>query len=210
MSPILESLNWRYATKQFDASRKISEEDLTTLKEAIRLSASSYGMQPYEVFVIENPEIRKELREASWGQSQVTDASHLIVFANKKDVTPNDTEAYVNNLSKTRNIPTDELGGLNDMINNNVVNRPTEDKANWSAKQAYIALGNLLSTAAQLRIDACPMEGFDTQAYNRILKLEEKGLNAAVIAAIGYRSESDPFQGLPKVRRAPEDFFTEI
>ncbi|RAV29831.1 NAD(P)H-dependent oxidoreductase [Sinomicrobium soli] len=210
MNPVLESLQWRYATKQFDASRKISTEDLETLKEAIRLSASSYGMQPYEVFVIEDPEIRKQLREASWGQSQITDASHLIVFASKKDVTAGDTTAYVNNVSKTRNIPAGNLTGLNDMINDKVVNLPVETKAVWSAKQAYIALGNLLSAAAQLRIDACPMEGFDPDGYNRILKLEEKGLNAAVIAAIGYRSENDPFQGLPKVRQAAEDFFTVV
>ena len=210
MSTIIESLNWRYATKKFDPSAKVSAEDLNTLKEAIRLSASSYGMQPYEVFVIEDPEIRRQLKEASWGQPQITDASHLIVFASKTDVTAKDTEAYMNNISKTRNIPVESLSGFRNMINNSVISLPQEVKSTWAAKQAYIALGNLLASAAQLQIDACPMEGFDAEGYNKILGLKEKGLNAAVIATIGYRSSEDEMQHLPKVRKPSEELFTSI
>ncbi|RNL85653.1 NAD(P)H-dependent oxidoreductase [Sinomicrobium pectinilyticum] len=210
MSTIIESLNWRYATKKFDPSAKVSAEDLNTLKEAIRLSASSYGMQPYEVFVIEDPEIRRQLKEASWGQPQITDASHLIVFASKTDVTAKDTEAYMNNISKTRNIPVESLSGFSNMINNSVISLPQEVKSTWAAKQAYIALGNLLASAAQLQIDACPMEGFDAEGYNKILGLKEKGLNAAVIATIGYRSSEDEMQHLPKVRKPSEELFTSI
>ncbi len=210
MSTIIESLNWRYATKKFDPSAKVSAEDLNTLKEAIRLSASSYGMQPYEVFVIEDPEIRRQLKEASWGQPQITDASHLIVFASKTDVTAKDTEAYMNNISKTRNIPVESLSGFRNMINNSVISLPQEVKSTWAAKQAYIALGNLLASAAQLQIDACPMEGFDAEGYNKILGLKEKGLNAAVIATIGYRSSEDEMQQLPKVRKPSEELFTSI
>ncbi|MGS2763913.1 NAD(P)H-dependent oxidoreductase [Sinomicrobium sp. M5D2P9] len=210
MSTIIESLNWRYATKKFDPSAKISAEDLGTLKEAIRLSASSYGMQPYQVFIIEDPEIRKQLKEVSWGQPQITDASHLIVFASKTDVTAGDTEAYMNNISKTRSIPVENLSGFKDMINNTVVQLPQEIKSAWAAKQAYIALGNFLAAAAQLKIDACPMEGFDAEGYNKILGLTEKGLHATVIATIGYRSSEDEMQHLPKVRKPSEELFTSI
>ncbi|MGS2740476.1 NAD(P)H-dependent oxidoreductase [Sinomicrobium sp. M5D2P17] len=210
MNTIIESLNWRYATKKFDPSRKVSAEDLSTLKEVIRLSASSYGMQPYEVFVIEDPEIRKQLKEVSWGQPQITDASHLVVFANKIDVTAKDTEAYMNHISKTRSIPVENLSGFSDVINNTVVQLPQDLKSTWAAKQAYIALGNLLAAAAQLKIDACPMEGFDAEGYNKILGLTEKGLNAAVIAAIGYRSSEDEMQHLAKVRKPSEVLFTSI
>lgn len=210
MSTIIESLNWRYATKKFDTAKKVSDEDLETLKEAIRLSASSYGLQPYEVLVIEDPEIRKQLSEVSWGQPQITDASHLIVFANKTNVTAKDTEAYMDNISKTRNVPVENLSGFSDMINNTVISLPQEAKNTWTAKQTYIALGSLLATAAELRIDACPMEGFDPEGYNKILGLNEKGLNAAVIATIGYRSEEDNTQHSAKVRRPAEELFTSI
>ncbi|UGU17091.1 NAD(P)H-dependent oxidoreductase [Sinomicrobium kalidii] len=210
MSTLIESLNWRYATKKFDPSRKVTAEDLKTLKEAIRLSASSYGLQPYEVLVIEDPEIRKQLKEASWGQTQITDASHLIVFANKTNVTAKDTEAYMNNISKTRNIPVENLSGFSDMINNTVISLPQEAKHTWTAKQTYIALGSLLAAAAELRIDACPMEGFDPEGYNRILGLDKKGLNASVIATIGYRAQEDDTQHYAKVRRPAEELFTTI
>lgn len=210
MSTLIESLNWRYATKKFDPSRKVTSEDLKTLKEAIRLSASSYGLQPYEVLVIEDPEIRKQLKEASWGQTQITDASHLIVFANKTNVTAKDTEAYMNNISKTRNIPVENLSGFSDMINNTVISLPQEAKHTWTAKQTYIALGSLLAAAAELRIDACPMEGFDPEGYNRILGLDKKGLNASVIATIGYRAQEDDTQHYAKVRRPAEELFTTI
>lgn len=210
MSTIIESLNWRYATKKFDPAKKVSNEDLETLKEAIRLSASSYGLQPYEVLVIEDPEIRKQLSEASWGQPQITDASHLIIFANKTNVTAKDTEAYMDNISKTRNIPVENLSGFSDMINNTVISLPQEAKNTWTAKQTYIALGSLLAIAAELRIDTCPMEGFDPEGYNKILGLDKKGLNAAVIATIGYRSEEDNTQHNAKVRRPAEELFTSI
>ncbi len=210
MNHVIESLQWRYATKKFNSAAKLSDEHLDTLKESIRLSASSYGMQPYEVFIIQDPEIRKQLREVSWGQSQITDASCLIVFASKTDVTASDTEAYMKNISKTRNIPVENLSGYANMINNAVVQLPTDIKGNWTAKQAYIALGNLLATAAQLRIDACPMEGFDADGYDRILGLKAQGLHTAVIAAVGYRAPEDDMQHLPKVRKTAEELFHTI
>lgn len=210
MSTYIDNLNWRYATKRFDASKKISTEDLETLKEAIRLSASSYGMQPYEVLIIENPEVREQLRTVGFNQPQLTEASQIIVFAAEADVTAEDVDTYVKNVSETRGIPTENLEGLTNMINGAVVSNPTAEKATWSEKQCYIALGNLLSAAADLKIDACPMEGFDANGFDDVLGLKEKGLHTAVIATIGYRSEEDQTQHAAKVRKSAEDLFTTI
>lgn len=210
MSTYIENLNWRYATKQFDSTKKISSEDLETLKEAIRLSASSYGMQPYEVFIIEDKETRERLKAVSYNQPQITDASQVIVFAAKTNVTAEDVTIYMKNISQVRNVPVDALAGFSGMINGAVVSLPVETKANWAAKQSYIALGNLLSAAAELKIDTCPMEGFNADGVDEVLGLKEKGLRATVIATIGYRSAEDKMQHLIKVRKSTEDLFTTI
>ncbi|MCQ0110239.1 Nitroreductase [Zhouia amylolytica] len=210
MSNIIENLKWRYATKKFDPSKKISPQDLETLKEAIQLSASSYGLQPYQVLIIEDQEIREKLKPAAWNQTQITDASHLVVFANKVNLSPKDTEAYMNNISATRNIPVDSLNGFSEMINGVVNSLPEDAKAVWTSKQTYIALGNLLAAAAELKIDSCPMEGFEADKFNEILGLNEKGLNAAVIAPVGYRSEEDNTQEYIKVRKPKTELFTTI
>ncbi|ETN96909.1 NAD(P)H-dependent oxidoreductase [Zhouia amylolytica] len=210
MSNIIENLKWRYATKKFDPSKKISPQDLETLKEAIQLSASSYGLQPYQVLIIEDQEIREKLKPAAWNQTQITDASHLVVFANKVNLSPKDTEAYMNNISATRNIPVDSLNGFSEMINGVVNSLPEDAKAVWTSKQTYIALGNLLAAAAELKIDSCPMEGFEADKFNEILGLNEKGLNAAVIAPVGYRSEDDNTQEYIKVRKPKTELFTTI
>lgn len=210
MNSVIEHRTWRYATKKFDATKKVSEQDLETLLEATRLSASSYGLQPYHVFVISDPEVREQLKPASWGQSQITDASHLIVFANAKDFGEELVDDYLANVSETRNIPSEGLKGYSDFMKSKLMNLPEELKNQWTAKQAYIAFGNLMQAAAELKIDTCPMEGFEPEKYNEILGLEEKNLNAAVVLAIGYRSEEDATQHLPKVRKSKEELFTLI
>lgn len=210
MSTYLDNLNWRYATKQFDATKKISEENLAILKEAVRLSASSYGLQPYEVYIIEDKETREKLRAAGYNQTQITDASHLFVFAAKNDVTATDVDNYMEAISNERNVPVDALSGFAGAINGAVVGLPQEVKANWAAKQSYIALGNILSAAADLQIDACPMEGFDHAAFDEILGLTEKGLHSTAIITLGYRSEEDQYQHLKKVRKSSEELFTTI
>ncbi|PXY42665.1 NAD(P)H-dependent oxidoreductase [Flavobacterium cheongpyeongense] len=207
MSTFLESQNWRYATKQFDATKKISTEDLNTLKEVVRLSPSSYGLQPYKVVIVENPELREQLKAAAYGQTQITDASHLFIFANDLNLDAKSVEAYIKNISETRGVPTDALGGFSDMMNNVISNLSNEAKNNWTAKQTYIALGNLLGAAAELKIDTTPMEGFNPAAFNEILGFDKLGLNAAVIAAIGYRHTEDEAQHYKKVRKPQEDFF---
>lgn len=210
MNDYIENLNWRYATKKFNSEHHISDADIEKLLEAIRLSASSYGLQPYHVFVITDGELRQKLKPSSWGQGQITDASHLIVFANQTDFDAQLIDGYINNVSETRNIPEDGLKGYGDFMKSKLLELPKDIKAEWAAKQTYLAVGNLLSAAASLKIDTCPMEGFEPKAYNEALGLTEKGLNAAVVVALGYRSEEDETQYYKKVRQSKEELFTHI
>jgi nitroreductase len=207
MSTFLDHQNWRYATKKFDATKKITTEDLNTLKEAIRLSSSSYGLQLYKVFIIENPELRAKIQPAAWGQSQIVDASHLMVFANQTIVTDADIDGYLNNVAETRNIPVTALSGYGDFMKSGIGAKSDEEKANWTSKQTYLALANLMNAAAELKIDVTPMEGFVPAKVNEILGFNELGLNAALIAPIGYRSEEDATQHQKKVRKSNEELF---
>lgn len=210
MSNLLESLNWRYATKKFDASKKISDADFNTIKEAIRLSASSYGLQPFKVLVIESPELRAKLQPAAWGQSQIVDASHLIVFANETNFGDAEIDAYGRNLVETRGIPSESIQGYVDFVKSKISTLPLEARDNWTSKQAYIALGTLLYVAAELKIDATPMEGFEAEKVNEILGLDKLGLNASLIATLGYRHEDDATQHFKKVRKSNEEFFINL
>ena len=210
MSTLLENLNWRYATKKFDASKKISSADLNTLKEAVRLSASSYGLQPYKVIVVENPEIREQLKAAAYGQTQITDASQLFIFANDLNAGAESVDAYIKNISETRGVPSDALAGFADMMKATIANLSQEAKNIWTSKQTYIALGTLLSAASELKIDATPMEGFNAAAFNEILGLDKLGLNASVIATVGYRHGEDDTQHYKKVRKSNEELFITI
>jgi nitroreductase len=207
MSTFLDKQNWRYATKKFDTTKKISNEDLDFLKEAIRLSASSYGLQLYKVIIVETAELRAKLQPAAWGQSQITDASHLIVFANQTTVGEEDINAYLKNACETRNLPAEAMNGYGDFMKGSLSNMPEDAKKVWTAKQTYLALGNLLNAAAELKIDATPMEGFVADQFNEILGLDKLNLNAAVIATIGYRHEEDATQHYKKVRKSNEDLF---
>ncbi|MFM7896335.1 MAG: NAD(P)H-dependent oxidoreductase, partial [Flavobacterium sp.] len=159
MSHFIENQKWRYATKKFDATKKVTASDLETLKEAIQLSTSSYGLQLYKVFIIENPEVRAQLQPASWGQSQIVEASHLFVFANVVDVQDNHIDEYVNNIATTRGLSVEDLKGYSGFMKSKIVPLPVEQKAVWTSKQTYLALGNLLNAAAELKIDVTPMEG---------------------------------------------------
>ena len=148
MNNFIENQNWRYATKKFDATKKVSTEDLETLKKAIQLSSSSYGLQLYKVFIIENPEVRAQLQPVSWGQSQIVDASHLLVFANIVNVQESHIDAYVQNIADTRGLSVEDLKGYSDFMKSKIVPLPVEQKAVWTSKQTYLALGNLLNAAA--------------------------------------------------------------
>jgi len=203
---IISKLNTRYATKVFDPSKKVSEADMDTLLEAIRLSASSFGLQPYKVLVVEDPTIRAELRKVAWDQPQITDSSALLVFAVNYETNEKSVDEFVDLISQTRNIPKDALSGYSDMMKGSVQSQSPEQIETWVSKQAYIALGFGLVAAAVLDIDACPMEGFSPADFDRILDINKLGLKSKVIMAVGYRSEADHYQHLIKVRPKKEDF----
>ena len=210
MNNYVENLEWRYATKKFDAKQKIAEKDLQILLNSMRLTASSYGLQPYHIMVITDPEIRKKLQPVSWGQTQIVDASHLIVLANKTEVDADWIDTYLTNVSETRNIPLEALNAYADFMKSKILVLSPKEQAEWASKQNYLVLGNLFSAAAELKIDTCPMEGFEAEAYNEILGLSEKGLNATVVTAIGYRSSEDETQHYAKVRQPESELFTHI
>jgi len=204
---LIDKLNWRYATKIFDPHKKVSAHDLAFLKEAIRLSVSSYGLQLYKVLIIENDDIREELRKSSWNQSQITDASHLFVFCNYTRNYDQHVDSYIRRIIELQGKSDDGLKQYGEFIKKTIAGMPTEERKSWSEKQTYLALNNLLMACAELKIDACPMEGFDKQAYNRLLGLDELGLNASVIAPVGYRSDNDETQERQKVRKSMEELF---
>jgi nitroreductase len=198
---LLDQLNWRYATKQFDPTRKINAEDWDTLEEALRLSASSTGLQPWKFFVIADPELRAKLQPVSYGQSQIVDASHLVVFTAKVDLTEADADRHIANVASVRNLTVNDLAPLKGMIMGGIIAGKSDDERRaWAFNQTYIALGNLLTSAALLGIDACPMEGFSRGEYDSILGLTEQGLASTAVATLGYRSSEDKYGGAPKVR----------
>jgi len=210
MSNFIKNANWRYATKKFDTTKKISKQDLETLKEAIRLSASSFGLQPYRVLIIENPELRAKLQPAAWGQSQIVDASQLIVFANITNFGETEIDVSIANTTKTRGLPADALKGYGDFMKSKIVALPEDVRNTWASKQTYLALGNLMNAASELKIDVTPMEGFEPAKVNEILGLGKLGLNATLLATIGYRHEEDATQYYAKVRKSNEELFINL
>lgn len=207
MNKIIEDLNWRYAVKKFDSTKKVSQEDLEIIKESLRLVASSFGLQPLKYIIIENEEVKKQLIPASFGQAQVAECSHLIVICSTTDVQDIDVDMYMETISKVRGVPAEMLEQFGQYIKGWVAKMTQEQKSNWTTRQAYIALGQLMSTCAQLRIDSTPMEGFDASVFNEKLGLSEKGLEATLVCPIGYRSQEDESQYRPKVRKELEDLF---
>jgi nitroreductase/dihydropteridine reductase len=206
----IDKLNWRYATKKFDATKKLSAEQLNTLLDAVQLSPSSAGLQAYRVLVVENPEIKEKLREAARGQQQLTTASHIIVFAAETNLDGEYVKNYIDRIAAIRGIDRANLEAFETNITHNV-NIMTEDvKIVWNHKQCYIALGVLLTAAADMGIDACPMEGFEAGKFDEILGLRELGLTTTVIAPIGFRAEDDAFSKAAKVRRPKEELFIHI
>ena len=210
MSNFITNQKWRYATKKFDASKKISSEDLETLKEAIQLSTSSYGLQPYKIFIIENPELRAKIQPAAWGQSQIVDASQLIVFANITNFGETEIDNYIHLMAETRGITVESVRGYADFMKMKITGLPEEQRNVWTSKQTYLALANLMNAAAELKIDVTPMEGFEPEKVNEILGLPELGLHASLLATIGYRHEEDATQHYAKVRKPKNELFINL
>ena len=210
MENIIEALEWRYATKVFDKTRKLTDHQVNDLKRVCQLSASSFGLQPYKIIVISNKELMEQLKPASYGQAQITDASHLFLFCAMKNFDKKDVEKFVDLNVKVTGIDKAHLKNFHDMMDMKMESMNMEENMMWATKQAYIALGNLLTAAAVMEIDTCPIEGFIPEQYSEILKLDEMGLEPLVLTAVGYRDDSDKYQNIPKVRKNKADLFIDL
>jgi nitroreductase len=200
------ALNWRYAVKAFDASRTIESETWAALENSLVMCPSSYGLQPWKFLVIGDRTLREELRPHSWNQSQITDCSHLVVFLAKREITTADLDRLINTTSTVRGVPTEQLGFYRELMQKNLIDGPQSQQIEcWTAKQVYVALGTLMTSAALLGVDTCPIEGFSPADYDRILNLERSPYRSCVVCAAGYRDSSDKYAGLAKVRYNPAD-----
>ena len=207
---LIQSLEWRYATKKFDHTKKLSADQLDTLLKAVQLAPSSYGLQHYKVLVIEDAAVREQLKEAAYGQAQLTDASHVIVFAAETEINEAYVKRYINQIVEIREIDHTSIAPFEEVILNTIAHQTEDQKIGWAHKQAYLALGVLLTAAAELQIDSCPMEGFNSGKFDEILGLKEKGLTTSVIAPIGFRSADDAYSQMKKVRKSENDLFIHI
>jgi nitroreductase len=200
-SQLLDALRWRYATKAFDPNRKIPADTWSALEDGLVLSPSSFGLQPYRFLVIQDRALRERLLPHAWGQRQVVDASHFVVFAARTRVTEAEIDAFTGLIASTRGVTPESLASYRGMMTGTLLSdgfRPLA--AHWTARQAYIALGNLLTTAAMLGVDACPMEGFVPAEFDQVLGLPAQGLASVVCCALGYRHADDKYAVAPKVR----------
>jgi nitroreductase len=198
---LLTQLNWRYATKKFDPTRKIPEATWKTLEQVLVLSPSSYGLQPWRFIIVRDSQLRLTLKPLTMDQPQLTDCSHFVVFARKNVMTEADVEKLVDRTTDVRGLPRGALRGYHDIMVGDIVKGPRSHWVKeWTARQTYIALGNLLTAAALLGVDACPMEGLDPASYDEVLGLSAKGYSTVCACALGYRAATDPYAAAKKVR----------
>ena len=198
---LLHALNWRYATKVFDATQKIPADVWQALEQSLVLTPTSYGLQPYQFLVISDPAKRAELLPHSWNQKQVVDASHFVVFTARTEMKEADVDKFIDRTMEVRKVPAAALSAYRGMMLSDVVNGPRGKAAHeWAARQVYIALGNLMTCAAVLGVDACPMEGLNPVEYDKILNLAGSGYATVVACALGYRAAGCKYAGLAKVR----------
>jgi nitroreductase len=208
---LLNALQWRYATKVFDATRKITADVWQTLERALVLTPTSYGLQPYRFLVINDPVKRAELLPHSWNQKQVVDASHFVVFTARNKITGADVTKLIQRTSDIRKIPAESLNFYRDLMLGDIVNGPRGKTAHeWATRQTYIALGNLMTCAAVLGVDACPMEGLNPAEYDRVLGLNYSGYATVMACALGYRAANDKYASLPKVRYETNELVQKI
>jgi len=209
---IKEILEWRYATKTFNTDKKVPEEDIESLLQEVNLSATSYGLQPFEFVVVGNQKIKEALVEHSYGQKQIAESSHLIVLAVRTDIDASYITEYAELIEKTRGLPKGSVDEFKDVMLSGFENMSQQDKIVWAQKQAYIILGTLMISTAARKIDGCPMEGFNPKAYDEVLGLTEKNLHATLVFPIGYRlsSDKDKSQDYAKVRKSLKDIVVRI
>jgi nitroreductase len=206
----IENLEWRYATKKFDATKSLSNSQINILKEAFNLTASSYGLQPVKMVVIQNKEIQNQLVEHSWNQPQVAQASHVLVLCIPKEYTIKDVENYFSLVKNIRNTPDEILNPFKEMLTSSITSKTQEELKFWNVNQAYIALGNLMTVAANEQIDSCPMEGFTPEKYDEILNLGQHNLTSVLVLPVGFRADDCFMKDLKKIRRKTEEVIIEI
>jgi nitroreductase len=208
---LLSQLRWRYATKKFDATRTISDGDWQALEEALILTPSSFGLQPWKFVVITDPAVKTQLPAISWNQAQVRDASHTVVFARRLDLTEEYVDRYLARIAQVRGGTVESLGGFRKMLLGTLVPPPADfDLEHWAALQCYIALGNFMTSAAMLGIDTCPMEGIVPAKYDELLGLPAKGYATVVVGCAGYRATDDKYASVPKVRFTREELIERV
>ena len=208
---LLDALNWRYATKTFDATKKIPEATWKALEETLVLSPSSFGLQPYRFLTVKDPAVRAQLKPHSWNQTQVVDASHYVVLAGRTAMTEAEIDLFLDRVVQVRGIPRESLDGYRGMMYGSLLSPGAESRIpHWACNQAYVALGNLMTSAALLGIDTCAIEGFVPAEYDAILGLKEQGYASVVCCALGYRSTEDKYAGLAKVRFPNSDLIKTI
>lgn len=204
---LIEQLQWRYAVKRMDGT-EVSEEKVRKILESIRLAPTSMGLQPFEILVVENPEVKKDIFQIACGQPQVLESSHLLIFAGWNQVTDLQVENYMKTIAEIRNLELDLLDDFKRSILKFTRSRNESKIREWSARQVYLALGTAIDAAALSHVDATPMEGFNAQAIDEYFNLKEDNLHSVVLLALGYRDEGkDEFAGAPKVRRNFDDLF---
>ena len=205
MGKYLENLNWRYATKLFDPNKKVSNEDLNQIFEVFRLSPSSYGLQPWKIFIVENKEKRNLIQSHARNQPQISESSHLLVLAKPRIIDTQRIEKYLQSVMKNTGLSREELTGLEGMLNGFLQGSSASQLTNWASEQVHLAMGNLLSFLAEKRIDACPIGWFNKAAIDEILDLQEKGWESVVLLPIGYRRDDDKYANRGKSRFGLED-----
>lgn len=211
MSDVISNLTWRYATKKYDPSKVVTQDKVDLILEAIRLTATSSGLQPYEVLVVTNPALREQIKPHAWNQSQITDSSHLLVFAAWDNYTAERINQMFDLTNDIRGFKNEGWENYRAMLLNTYPQRDAETNFQHAARQAYIGLGSALIAAAELKVDSTPIEGFDPTKVDEILDLKQKGLRSVVLMPLGYRAdEGDWLVNLTKVRRSREQFVTEI
>lgn len=205
MNDLIKVLQWRYATKKFDTTRKVSSEDFRTLIETARLAPSSFGLEPWKIVDVRNPSVRKQLQDAAWGQQQIVNADHILVLCRRSKMNETYVNSYIKLFASVQGQTIEEFEGLQKTLLGYVASKTEAQLETWMERQTYIMLGFLLESAAIMKIDACPMEGFDRTKFDEILNLPQKGLRSLVLCALGYRMKNDAALKRKKVRMSTDD-----
>tara|TARA_R110002072_G_scaffold135664_2_gene277231 strand:- start:7146 stop:7778 length:633 start_codon:yes stop_codon:yes gene_type:complete len=210
MNNILDALEWRYAVKKFDDKASLTEQQILEVKKVFNLSASSYGLQPYKMIVVQNPELKEKLVPASFGQQQISQSAAILVFAVRTDFGMDYIDQFFKDMSTKRQIPLENLEGYKNFMKGSFANKSEDEISSWATKQVYLTMGHMLASLAALQIDACPMEGLDPQAYDKILDLDAKYLKTIIAMPIGVRAPDDASATALKVRKDLSDIIIDL